>query len=80
MLSSSRVEAELRLDDVRRLHGEALARRPGINVDEPTFAAALARRFQPTNIDEAHAADLLLALGCAASDPAALTRQETLSL
>jgi RNA polymerase sigma-70 factor, ECF subfamily len=67
-----RVEAGLPLDDVRRLHGEAMARRPGIDVDEPTFAAALAARFQPGSAGEVHAADLLLALGCLANDATAL--------
>ncbi|MDF2695862.1 MAG: putative DNA-binding regulatory protein [Labilithrix sp.] len=53
---------------MRRLHGEAITRRPGIDVDETSFAAALAARGDA----DVHAADLLVALGCLKRDPTAL--------
>ena len=71
------MDVDLGIDEVRRLHGEALARRPGIQVDEPTFAAALAARSHAGPVADVHAADLLVALGCLASDPTALTVFET---
>ena len=66
------VDGALDIDEVRRLHGEALARRPGIRVDEPTFAAALTARAPGGALGGLHAADLLVALGCLVNDPAAL--------
>jgi RNA polymerase sigma-70 factor (ECF subfamily) len=61
------------MDDVRRLHGEALARRPGIHVDEASFGAALVTRFDGDATTEIWAADLLLALGCLSNDKVALS-------
>lgn len=61
----------LSVEDVRRLHPEALARHPSIHVDEETFGSALAARFGGSAA-LIHAADLLLALGCLDHDPGAL--------
>ncbi|HVM69751.1 MAG TPA: sigma-70 family RNA polymerase sigma factor [Gaiellaceae bacterium] len=62
----------LTAEDLRRLHREAQARRPGVHVDEATFAAAFSARRDDGAPDALHAADLLLALGCLAGDPGAL--------
>lgn len=67
------MEAGLPIDEVRRLHGEALARRPGIQVDEPTFAAALTARSHAGPVTDIFAGDLLVALGCLTNDPVALS-------
>jgi RNA polymerase sigma-70 factor, ECF subfamily len=55
------------------LHGAAAARFPGIAIDAATLTSALRDR----DGDPAFAADLLLALGCEARDPAALSAFES---
>ncbi len=59
------------IEDVRRLLADATARRPGISIDETTFAAALA--LHATGAPSIFAADLLVALGCLGNDPTALS-------
>lgn len=50
-----------------------MARRPGLDVDEATFGAALALHSSPGSpAADVYAADLLVALGCLRGDPAAL--------
>ncbi len=66
------MEGALDIEEVRRLHGQALAQRPGIEVDEATFAAALTARAHAGPLDDLHTTDLLVALGCLSSDPTAL--------
>lgn len=59
-------------DEVRRLYVEAVARRPGIMVDEGAFGAAVASRSNGGSVAELHAGDLLVAIGALAGDARAL--------
>lgn len=67
------VQPGLTKEDIGRLLGEAMARRPGIHVDETTFGAAVAMHFSGGAASEVYAADLLVALGCLGNDPVALS-------